>query len=132
MQRTRRTRLPVDPEAFGRLLRQVRLERGLSQEALAFAMIPLWKRRHAGTISSTWVAQAERGLVKSVDRDRIACAAEALGVSVIRLLPQTDEPPATETDVALTLRRYGLSDADVERFLVAIQDAVRQTARPDE
>ncbi|WP_020375112.1 helix-turn-helix domain-containing protein [Sulfobacillus thermosulfidooxidans] len=127
MPQSRRDRLPIDAKAFGEILRTVRLERGMSQEALAFAMIPLWKKRNrSGTISAGWVKQVEHGLVKSVDRDRVACAAEALGVPVTRLLPPVAGPTTvSDTDLALMLRAYGLSDTEVDAFLTAVQNVIK-------
>lgn len=126
MQRNRRDRLPVDPVAFGRILREVRTERNMSQESLAYAMLAIWKQRHPdGKISAAWIKQVERGMIKSVDRERVACAALALRVPVTRLLPPIEGPAPTDTDVALALRGYGLTDHEVEQFLSQIQKLVK-------
>lgn len=127
MTNQRRYRIPIDPVAFGQVLREVRMERKMSQEGLAFAMIPIWARRkRKGTISSAWVKQAEMGRMKTVDRERIACAAEALGVPVTRLLPSIDVPPGNETDVTMALRSYGLTNDEAEKFLADIDRVIRE------
>lgn len=126
MPRRRRERLPVDPIRFGEILREVRTERGMSQESLAYAMLNIWKERHpTGKISAAWVRQVESGRIKSVDRERIACAALALQVPVTRLLPPVENPASSATDVAIALRGYGLNDQEVERFLTQIHEIVK-------
>lgn len=133
MPRNRRTRIPIDPNAFGEILRTVRRERGMSQEDLAFAMATIWQQSgQPGKISGSWVKQLERGELQSVDGRRIDCAAKALGVSVIRLLPHIASVTTTEADVALALRAYGLTDPEVGEILVTIQGALqRRRGRPN-
>ncbi len=65
--------------AFGRRLRVLRTERGLSQEALA----------DLAGIHRTYVGSVERG-ERNVALDNIHALADALGVSAARLI--ADEP----------------------------------------
>ena len=129
MTRMRRERIPIDPIAFGRILKTVRQEQGMSQQDLAFAMTLIWRRRmeSAKAISLNWVRLAERGDLKSVDRYRIACAAEALHVPVTQLLPPASSEPEessakTPVDLVVAFRRYGISDADIETLLPLIRE----------
>lgn len=118
-------RISVDPQAFGRILRQVRIKQGLSQEQLAFAMTTIAQRKTSGAhISYSWVRIAERGELKSVDTTRIMYAAEALAVPVSQLLP----PPAGESEtegttsgLIMAFRRYGMAEKDIEMLLPLIQ-----------
>jgi len=139
MTQYRKERIAVDPIAFGEHLRSAREAKQWSQYDLSYEMTRIWRERRHSTenISLTWVKAAERGEFKSVDRLRITCAAEALGVPVTRLLPPQSTPeaeprPKTPADVVVALRGYGMSDADIEKLLPIIQQfhagnaAVRQ------
>lgn len=122
-----RTRTVVDSQLFGENLRRIRQLKNMSQEDLAFAMNLLWQQAgEPGKISIGWVKRIEGGTVQSVNRTRILYAAEALNVPVTQLLPTSQTPESetsTETDIVLTLRRYGLSDDQIEEFLIAIRRA---------
>ncbi len=118
-------RIAIDPQAFGRILREVRIQQGLSQENLALAMTLIERQTNLrGHTSYNWVRLAERGELKSVDSRRILYAAEALHVPVSRLLPPPGPVTATEGSAAnlvVAFRRYGLAEADIEKLLVIVQ-----------
>ena len=130
--RIRVTRLPVAGPEFGDILRAVRTARHMSQEDLAREMTGAWHRHGLpGKISFGWVKRIESHEVKSVDRLRIACAAEVLEVPVTRLLPPVrvqnteTENLETETDIVLALRSYGVEDRDIEDLLDTIKTLPR-------
>ena len=75
MPRTRSGRLLQRRHAFGRRMRALREERGLSQEALA----------DLAGIHRTYVGSVERG-ERNVALDNINAIADALGVSPARLV----------------------------------------------
>ncbi len=131
--RVRRERLTIDGPAFGAILRQARLARGWSQETLAFAMIECWRKRNqAGTVSSGWVKQVELGLTQSIDRERVACAAEALGIPVTRFLPTIAGPESgNAVDLALLLRAYGLDATGIDQILHTVQTLATSDDQPD-
>ncbi len=118
-------RIAVDPQAFGHILRDVRIQQGLSQENLALAMTLIERQTNLrGHTSYNWVRLAERGELKSVDSRRILYAAEALHVPVSRLLPPPGPVTATEGSAAtlvVAFRRYGLAEADIEKLLAIVQ-----------
>ncbi|PSR37269.1 MAG: hypothetical protein C7B44_04705 [Sulfobacillus thermosulfidooxidans] len=132
----RRSRLPIDPDEFGQRLANIRRQQGYSQEDLSFAMQQIWKNhQRPGKISTGWVQQVEQGMVRSVDRMRILCAAEALGVPITQLLPPLSAdamPQGTETDIALALRAYGLNDQEIERVLEVVRHIVAQDPKNEE
>lgn len=97
----------VDPKdrAFGRLIQNLRKERGLTQQDLGSLM---------GRTSS-WMSQVERG-VQPVERiDVLQQFADALGVSVQRLRP--DAPPMPLAAAAQDPQRS--NDLDEARLLIS-------------
>lgn len=80
-------------------------------------------------IALEWIRRVEQGRVQSVSSERIALAAVVLGVPVSDLLPGTELPPASLTDVALVLRAYGVDDNTLRRIL---DEIAREKSEPRE
>ncbi len=126
-QHKRGERIYIDAEELGRTVRELRLSANMSQQDLAFATTVAWRQLTGiqTTISFNWIRLLERGEVRSVNRDRIACVAEALHVPVTRLLPVKkigqNETPGTTADLVVAFRRYGMTDKDIETLLPFIE-----------
>lgn len=129
MQEVQATRTLIDGKAFGDILRDKRQANNLSQENLSYEMNWIWQQKNLpGKISVGWVKRVEEGTVNSINRMRAAVAAQVLGIPVTHLLPKppVDKTkksfPISETDIAVTLRGYGLADDQIEELLIVIQD----------
>lgn len=113
----------VDPVEFGRRLREVRLERGMTIAFVALEMTKIWQDNHLGqTITAQWIHDVETGKRVTVDRERVVTAALVLGVRMTRLLPPLpDAEKPTDSDLVMSLRSSGFSNHDVDEILDAIQ-----------
>ena len=109
-----------------RLIR-LRKIRKMSQNDLAARANALWLRDFPQQlpIGVMWISRLERGLSTRVNLQRLTYVAHALDVPVADLLPLKDIQPdqgtgrqvLSEADVAVCLRRYGLSEAAVTTVL---------------
>lgn len=118
-------RLSIDPVAFGRILREVRLSRNMTEQDLADAMTPIWRREDPNrpAISLAWVRRAERGEMASLAKERLAIAAEALAVPLSRLMPPQEAPPTSRVDLVVYLRGYGVPNDAIDRLVATIDAA---------
>jgi transcriptional regulator with XRE-family HTH domain len=125
----------VDGRVIGVRLARVRKMRQLSQAELAQRATTLWQRDfpESPPISTVWISRVERGLSERVDLNRLTYVAHAMDVPVADLLPLKEIQPAakhmiSEADVAVCLRRYGLSEDGV----LAVMDFIDywKTTRP--
>lgn len=127
-------RIPIDPKEFSRTLKELRQKRGFSQQDLAMEMTlkarEITNNPKYPTIAVEWVRRVEQGHSQSVSSERVSLAAAALGVPVSDLLPGTELPPASLTDVAIALRGYGVDDDTVRRILDYITDQKPDARKP--
>lgn len=117
----------VDGRIVAPRLVRLRKIRKMSQNDLAARANALWLQDfpEATPIGVMWISRLERGLSMHVNLQRLTYVAHALDVPVADLLPLRDIPPdrgsgrqvLSEADVAVCLRRYGLSEAAVTTVL---------------
>lgn len=106
-----------DGPEFGELLRRIRWRKGFTENGLARKIQEAYPKAMPLKLWVTWVKEAEQGLIKSVDFDRVLAAATALEVPVSTLLPV---PEASLENVGPTVREQllslGMTDEEVHAF----------------
>lgn len=95
------------PGIFGRSLKQMRLEKGMTQEKLA---------EEAGVFVDT-VKRYESGKYEGIRLDKAWCMANALGTSLQALLPKKSLPPKELLCEAETLIRTARDQYENEKNL---------------
>lgn len=120
-------RLDADIKTIGTIIREKRLEKGLTQQGLVFEMNVLMRKqkpKKQRLISLDWLRQIERGDPRTISTERLGYAAEVLGIPVSQLLPVMTSTGTNSdvTEVILALRGYGVSEQSVEKILQYIQD----------
>ena len=120
----------VTQEEIGRRVRDLRQERGLSQERLAHEAAQIYWQHHPGgqMITIHWVLRLERAVTNVIDVEKLSAVAAALGVPLSRLVL----PEAAVTDplgqLAVALRAAGMAPPAIAETVREIQDRIRAQA----
>ncbi len=120
----RRTKNYAEGPLIGLRLARFRKLQHLSQSELTTLVNALWKRDFPNStpISSAWISRVEAGHSDSVDLTRLTYIARAMDLPVSELLPleqitPVSEKALSEADIAISLRRYGLTEEGVKSVM---------------